>query len=76
MTRRQKEAVPVRKVTAKDNFHILFLADRTPRLSDLFVPLDLGLGKLMGGLIEFKQVSTIPALGREQAHFAAEVAPQ
>lgn len=76
MTRRQKEAGPVRKVTAKDNFHILFFTDGTPRLSDLFITVDLGLGKLMGGLVELKQVSTIPALGRKQAHFAAEGAPQ
>jgi hypothetical protein len=72
MTRRQKKAGPVRKVTAKDNFHILFLADWTARLSDLFVLLDLGLGQLMGGLIKLKQVSAIPALGRKQAHFPAE----
>ena len=72
MTSGQKEAVPVRKVAAKDNFHILFLTDWTSCLSDLFVMLDLGLGKLVGGLIELKQVSTISALGRKQAHFTAE----
>jgi hypothetical protein len=72
MTRRKKETVPVRKVTAKDNLYILVFTDGTPRLPDFFVSLDLGLGKLMGGLVEFKQVSTIPALGRKQAHFSAK----
>jgi hypothetical protein len=72
MTRRQEEAVPVRKVTAKDNFHILFFTDGTSRLPDLLVPFDLSLGKLMGGLVELKQVSAIPTLGGKQTHFAAE----